>query len=538
MREKIKKLLHDFIPEDAKIEISVPELEANGHYSTNVAFLLSKERKQPPMVVAESLAKRVLETAPAGFFKRVSAASPGFLNFWIADGAWQEELGAILKMKNKYGRVTPRGTRGEFAKKRIQVEYVSANPTGPLTLANGRGGFFGDVLSNVLKWTGHGVEGEYYVNDTGNQILTLGKSLLAVLGVLPDDENFYRGGYIAEWAKKNRRIVLAHKGKPLKLGKRAAKDFLKSIKTTLEKKAGIKFDRWTSEDKHIYKKNFVKKAREIFERKGFAYSKEGALWLKTAELGDDKDRVIVTSDGSPTYFLADAGHYLETKKRGFDAKINILGPDHYGYVARIQAAAKILDLPDSRVIITQAVRLTGGGEEGKMSKRKGVFTTFEELVKEVGRDAARFFFLMHSVGSHMDFDLALAKERSQKNPVYYAQYAYVRAASILRKLTTNNRRPITKKLNSLNTKEDLALIRLLARLPEVLRDIAEDYQVHHLTRYALELARAFHNFYERERIIGEKNADLAKARLALVLATKQIFEDLFKVLGISAPRKM
>lgn len=551
MKEKIAKALKEIIPEEILIEIIIPEQESNGHYSTNVAFLLSKERKMPPMIVAETLSKEVLKIVPPGFFERVSVAPPGFLNFWISDGAWREELLEVLKRKDKYGKVVsqlrsgqkvaPRGTRDEFARKRIQIEYVSANPTGPLTLANGRGGFFGDVLSNVLEWAGHKVEREYYVNDTGNQILALGKSLLAALGLNvgqdSGEKNLYVGDYIGEWAKKHKSVVLRNKNNPLKLGQIAARDFLKAIRRALQKEAGINFDRWTSEDKQIYKKGFVEKARRFFERENLSYPKEGALWLKTTSFGDDKDRVIVTSDGYPTYFLADAGHYLETKKRGFHAKINILGPDHYGYVARIQAAAKILGLPESEVIITQAVRLMRGGEEVKMSKRKGSFVTFEELVREVGRDAARFFFLMHSVDSHMDFDLALAKERSRKNPVYYLQYAYVRCANILRKSGVKIN-TLKVNLEFLDTREDLALVRLFVRLPEILRETAIDYQVHRIARYALELARAFHNFYEKERVLGEKKEEVAKARLALVGAAKIIFENVFDILGISKPKKM
>ncbi|MDP3975179.1 MAG: DALR anticodon-binding domain-containing protein, partial [Candidatus Jorgensenbacteria bacterium] len=298
----------------------------------------------------------------------------------------------------------------------------------------------------------------------------------------------------------------------------------------------IHFDRYTSEKKHIHVKGYVKKTLAAFKKKKATYEKEGAVWLKTTKEGDDKDRVLMTRGGFPTYFLADAGHYLETKTRGFKAKVNILGPDHYGYVARIQAAAKLVGLPKSEVIVTQAVRLIRGGEEVKMSKRKGNFVTFEEVVEEVGADAARYFFLSVSPTSHLDFNLDLAKERSNKNPVYYAQYAYVRAKSILQKLKTKNLK-LKADLSLLSTPDDAALLFALSRFPEVVADISQDYAVHRLTRYATELARAFHNFYEKEHVINAPEKEAA-ARLALVKGSVIVFENLFRVLGISAPSKM
>ncbi len=369
----------------------------------------------------------------------------------------------------------------------------------------------------------------------------------------------------------------------MKVGKMAAADFLKEIKLVV-KKAGIKFNRWTSEEKDVYKKSFTSKALAIFKKAGLTYENDGALWLKTTDFGDEKDRVLITRDGFPTYFLADSGHFLETKKRGFNKKIMILGPDHHGYVKRIQAAAKIVGLKNSDVIITQAIRLTSKGEEVKMSKRSGEFVTFEELVKEVGMDAARFFFLMHSADSHMDFDLDLAKERSMKNPVYYVQYAAVRCQSILKRAKLQTIPPLDgtpptavanypafgrdpangggklsrlwtgprqrrwqTNLKLLNTKEDLGLIRMLARFPEIIKETCGKYNPQILARYSLELARQFNNFYEKERIIparrsfnegGNEEKDLMAARLELIKATQVVFKNLFDILGITMPKKM
>lgn len=532
LRDEVLKLIQKHVQKGTAVTLTVPEDSEFGHYATNVAFSLSKIEKRPPLEIAERLAAELTRTKSA-VIREVKAAAPGFINFFLTPKSLHEELQTILKQKKNYGRskiISP--------KSKVQLEFVSANPTGPLTLANGRGGFLGDVLANVLEAAGASVEREFYVNDTGNQIFTLGKSLLATGGFVPDEENLYKGEYVSEWAKKHKKDVEKKRREPMDIGEKAAADFLKLIKRALQKEARIKFDRYTSEKKHIHAKGYVKKALALFKKKGVTYEKDGAVWLKTTAEGDDKDRVLVTGGGFPTYFLADAGHYLETKKRGFKTKINILGPDHYGYVARIQAAAKLVGLPKSEVLVTQAVRLIRGGEEVKMSKRKGNFVTFEEVVEEVGADAARFFFLSVSPTSHMDFNLDLAKERSNKNPVYYAQYAYVRAKSVLNKVTSQKLKVTSRPdLSLLSTPADLALIATLARFPEVVADAAGDYAVHRLTKYTSELARAFHNFYEKEHVVGEAPA-LAAARLALVKGSIVVFENLFRILGISAPERM
>src|SRR3989344_3194529 len=526
----IENYLKKIIKEDIDIEIFTPEQEQFGHYSTNIALKLAKLRNKNPMMIAEEI-KNLITTLPAdkqeilvnNFFEKIEIAAPVFINFWISEKVLQNELKEILKKKEKYGA-------SKKKKEKIQIEFISANPTGTLTLANGRGGFWGDVLANILEFSGYKVEREYYINDTGNQILTLGKSILDAIGLYQEaptsersrgpDRNigkkFYKGEYVKKWAKKSSAIVKKYKNNPLKIGQIAAKDFLTGIKKVLQKEAKISFDRWTSENKHIHKRSYIKKALNIFKKSGLVYKKDGAVWLKTAKFGDDKDRVLITCDKFPTYFLADSGHYLETKERGFDGKIAILGPDHFGYVGRIQAAAEIIGFKNSEIIITQAVRLISQGKEVKMSKRIGEFVTFEELIKEVGVDAARFFFLMHSLDSHMDFDLDLAKERSLKNPVYYAQYAAVRCQSILKKSKIKGQKPRAK-YNLLNTPEDINLIRLLARFSEVVEEAAGKLNPQILARYSLDLARQFHNFYEKERIIGVEK-DLMMARLELIKA--------------------
>ncbi len=544
IREEIKNQILSAIKntfgerEPPGFSIEIPENPEHGDYATNAAMILAKALKKKPIEIASALAE---ELRIKNKELRTETVPPGFINFWLSRGALNREFAEILKKDKKYGR-------GEKKKEKIQVEFISANPTGPPTLANGRGGFLGDVLANVLEFSGYGVEREYYVNDTGNQILTFGKSFLAAAGLIPEEENFYKGAYVKKWAKAHRVLVKKCKNDPMRLGREAARVFLKDIKAVI-KKAGIGFDRFTSEYNHLHKKKFVKKALDHLRRTGAVYKKDGAVWLKTTSFGDDKDRVLVTSDDFATYFLSDAGHYLETKSRGFDAKINILGPDHYGYVKRIQAAAKLLGLKKSEVVVTQAVRIVRGGKEMKMSKRRGDFLAFEELIKEVGSDAARYFFLEKSPDTHMDFDLDLAKERSVKNPVYYIQYAHARIASIFRKASSlrhpeGAKRPkdlkrsfASLRMTLLKEKEELDLIKKLIQFPEVVEDTARDYQVHRLTRYAYELARVFHNFYEKHRVITE-DKELTQARLALVKAAQIVLQQVLGLLGISAPERM
>jgi len=529
----MKKTIFDLVQKtiDQKIDFTV-EIADNsqfGHYATNIALRLAGILKTTPIDLARRLAEKIKNEDEKEFFDRVEVAPPGFINFWISKKVLQTQLQEILAEKKKYG--TNKIGKGES----VQVEFVSANPTGPLTLANGRGGFLGDAISSTLAFSSYKVEREYYVNDTGGQILTLGKSILAKRGLIEGNEDFYKGGYIDVWAEKNFTLVKKNINNPLKLGELAAKDFLSDIKKMLKTKAGIKFDRWTSEKNHIYKKNLPEKAEAIFKKKNLTYKNGGAVWFKTSDFGDDKDRVLITKDGFPTYFLADAGHYLETKKRGFKKKINILGPDHYGYKARVQAVAETVGLKNSEIIITQTIRIVKGDAKIKMSKRKGEFMTFEELLDAVKPDVARFFLLMYAPETHMDFDLELAKEESLKNPVYYVQYGYVRASNIIAKAKTK----ISDKtdLNALKNEPELNLILKLIQFPDIVEQIAEDYRVNRLTRYAIELAKAFHNFYEKERVIVKDEKILA-ARLALVCAVKIVLGNALDLMGISKPDKM
>ncbi len=544
MREKIKGVLKNSAPEVDRPEISAPENESFGHYSTNVAFKLAKSWSMSPVEAAQKLKEKILESDRDKIFSKIDVVNPGFINFWVSDGAFSEELKVILKKKSSYGRRSI--VKSQLS--RVNLEFVSANPTGPLTMANARGGFLGDVLANVLEFNGAKVTREYYINDAGNQIKTLGASILAAAKKIKWEENYYQGGYVKDLAKK-----LASKVKKIKksdiesakdaVGKLAAAELLKEIKKSL-KNAGVSFHIFRSELKDVRGKKLPEKVIQKLRDKNLLAEHDGAMWLKAGAV-QEKERVIKKSDGDFTYYPVDLAYHLEKLKK-HEHLIDIWGTDHHGNVLPMKKGLEILGADQSklRIILMQLVRLVKDGKEVKISKRAGNFVLLDDLLKEVGQDAARFFFLMHAPETHMDFDLKLAQERSVKNPVYYVQYAYVRAVNILRKSQIANRKSLKNSSLSLSKgyklNSDVAqkLIRELIKFPEIIEDTAKDYQVHHLTKYATELARTFHNFYEKERIIGEKDKNLVAFRLQLVLATQIVLGNLLDLLGVAKPKRM
>ena len=550
MKEAIKTRLGSLISEltpDFKgdILIETPENKEHGDYATNIAFVLSKVLKKSPQEIAENLAAELTKRKIPDFLK--IEANGGFINFFLSDQHLYVELGKILSAKggSAYGRK-------KKTLNKIHLDFISANPTGPLTMGNGRGGFYGDALANILETQGNKVFREYYVNDRGEQILTLGRSIklaqsksdrsptspssMSDIGetlmsdIIPGEENLYRGGYINKLAKK-----ISKKLNESEAGQKAAALILKTYLKPAIKKAGIKFDAWFSE-KSLYKGKEYGNIMGGLMRKDLIYEKDGATWFKTTQLGDSEDRVLIKKTGDETYFMSDIlYHFDKIKTRKFNKAIDIWGADHHGYAPRLKAALKAIDIQEDKldIIISQLVRLVKNGKEVKISKRAGNFITLEELINEVGFDAARFFFLMYSLNTHMDFNLTLAKERSQKNPVYYAQYAHARISSILRKVKAKKKGG----LKLLKEKEELNLIKKLAEFPELLSDISKNYEVHRLPRYALELAGRFHNFYEKHRVINEDKKIMA-ARLSLVAATKIVLASALNLLGIKAPEKM
>ncbi|MDD2730695.1 MAG: arginine--tRNA ligase [Candidatus Portnoybacteria bacterium] len=537
IRQKIQELIGH--PE---AQIERPESEKFGDYSTSVALKLAKKEGRNPIEFAQEMAQKIKNPMLA----KVEAVAPGFVNFTLSEEFLNGQVKEILKAGKKYGQSA---LGGSALGGKIQVEFISANPTGPLTLGNGRGGFFGDVLANVLTAAGYSVKREYLINDAGFQVEVLGHS------VLKDERAQYKGEHID---KLNKKLVcwLCSKD-PKKIGQKAARYILKNlIKPTISERMKIKFDVWISEQK-IKKSGRPEKILKTLREKNLIYEQDGATWFKSTEFGDDKDRVLITSakDGrgqAETYLLPDiAYHHKKFAEDKFDKVINVWGADHHGYVARLQAAGKALgewDEQKLKIIIMQLVRLFENGQEVKMSKRAGTYITLDELLDEIPLDVARWFFLTRSADTHMDFNLDLAKEQSDKNPVYYAQYAYARICSILRKTSEGGSPPLGgvrgdvefnySIAQPLNHPAELGLIKQLIRLPEIVEDTAKDYQVHRLPQYALDLVRAFHKFYEKCKVLDENDKEKTQVRLGLVEATKIILANTLTLMGISAPEKM
>jgi arginyl-tRNA synthetase len=509
IRQKIIKLIEKATGQK-DIHLERPENQKYGDYSTNIALKLKRNPRE------------IVEKLNSSLFEKIEIAGPGFINFFLSKEYLQKQIRVILKEKEEFGKLNI------GRNKKIQVEFISANPTGPLTIGNARGGPFGDVLGNVLKRAGFKVEKAYYINDYGMQILALGHS------VLKDNQAQYKGDYI-DYLNKKIKETDAYKA-----GEKAAKIIIEEmIKKTVER-MGIKYDEWFSE-KELHKKSEVDKVLNFLERKGLIYEKEGAKWFKATRYGDRRDRVIVKADGWKTYLAGDiAYHRYKFEKKKFDKVINIWGADHAGDVAGLLAALEALGHKNKLdIILLQFVTLFEKKEKIKMSKRKGIYLTMDELLDKIPLDVIRFFFLQKSADNHLNFDLDLAREQSEKNPVYYVQYAFARICSILRKGKKQELKikVMTRNLKLLNHLSELNLIKQLIRLPEVIEDTAKDYQVQRIPQYSLDLATAFHQFYRDCRVLSE-DKNLTQARLNLVLATKIVLKNTLDLMGISAPEKM
>lgn len=507
-------------------DVSRTKDERFGDWAVNVAMLLAKPLGKNPMEIAELIKDEIARESrdDREFFEKIEVAPPGYLNFFLSSEYLADILGEVLEKRERFGD-------SEIGKgKKINNEFISANPVGPLHLGNGRGGFYGDALSRILRKTGHEVVNEYYVNDAGEQILVLGHS------VLKDDQAIYPGEYIDDL---HERFGTAG-GDAREVGERSAAYLLENdIKKTVSEEMRITFHSWISEKRDIVEAGLVDRAIALFKDQGIAYESEGALWLRTTDFGDDKDRVLVKRNGTRTYFASDCGYILHKMERGFDTLIIILGADHHGYTARFRAAAQALGFTgDIRFFVVQLVRLMKEGKEVRMSKRAGNVVSIDELIRTVGHDAARFFFLMYSPDTHMNFDLGLAEERSEKNPVYYVEYAHARLASILRKAQEAGLSPDPASLPLLVHPKERSLIKELAFFPELLRTSAEQYAPHKLPTYAMRLADRLHSFYAECRVIDEENAELSRARLALVSGVQIVLQETLHVLGIDAPEKM
>ena len=502
-----------------------PALAEHGDYATNAAMQLAPLARSSPQAIAETLVRHLEPPTGVG---GVTVERPGFIN-WRLDPGWvAAQVLSVLAAGAEWGQSD--GQAGE----RVNVEFISANPTGPLHIGNGRGGFIGDSLANLLEAAGAEVTREYYVNDYGSQVRDFGQSVyLARTGQA--GEGGYRGAYIGQLAAEVPDDVLASVNPLEAIGEWAWNRVFEDIRRTISR-LGMRIDVWRSE-RELHEAGEVTAAIERLRAAGQVYESEGATWFRSTTFGDDKDRVLVRSNGQPTYFAADVAYLLDKFERGFGHLIYILGPDHHGDIRRWKGAAEGLGYDPSTVeiIIYQNVALAGGA---KMSKREGSFVTLDELVDEVGPDVTRFLFTLRSANQHLDFDLDLARQQSNENPVYYVQYAHARCSSILRQPAAEALPDSPGEAASrLTHPAEQALIRHLIRLPEVVTDSAARRETHELPRYAMEVANLFSQFYRDCRVLTD-DPTLSTARLAVVRATRQVLANSLGLIGVRAPDSM
>jgi len=532
------KLTYGEIPE---FVLEVPREKAHGDFAANIAMLLAKEARMNPRQIAQLIVDKF--TKDGTWVEKVEIAGPGFINFYLSSGWLYDVLPLVETQDEDYGS----STVGQGTK--VQVEFVSANPTGLLHMGNARGAALGDTLANLLAKAGYSVTKEFYINDAGNQIENFGKSLEArYLQELGYDVPFPEEGYHGQDIVETVRRIIAQEGQAyLKMEEEERRQKLIEIalneKITAIKKAledfGVKYDVWFSETT-LHESGAIAEVIEQLKEKDLIYEQEGALWFRSSRFGsDDKDEVVVRSNGTPTYFAADIAYHKNKFDRGFDWVINIWGADHHGHVARMKGAVEAVGYnPDNlTVILMQLVRLFRGGEIVRMSKRTGQYVTLTELVEEVGKDAARYFFVMRNPDSHLEFDLDLAKQESAENPVYYVQYAHARICSILKAAGEKLPSAGQAKLELLKEPAELELIRKIADLPDEIAQAAKALEPHRIARYAHDLASTFHTFYNSCRVLTD-DRELKEARLVLVNASRITLRNVLTLLGVSAPERM
>jgi arginyl-tRNA synthetase len=523
--------------------VEVPREKGHGDFATNVAMMLAKPAKSAPRKLAEIILQ-YLDMAGTSV-NNVEIAGPGFINFYL-DQAWvYNTLPEIEAQDAHYGRVE----LGDAEK--IQVEFVSANPTGLLHMGNARGAALGDSIASILEFAGYQVEREYYINDAGNQIINFGKSLearyLQQLGQdVPVPEEGYHGEDIIETVKNfikqynDTYLAIDPATRRAKLIEFALNEKLTNIKNGLLD-FGVVYDVWFSEQS-LHQSGAVKKVIDELRDKGYIYEKEDALWFKATEFGDEKDEVVVRANGIPTYFAADIAYHKNKFERGFDRVINIWGADHHGHVNRMKGSMEACGYKRDKleILLMQLVRLLRGGEVVRMSKRTGQFVTLNELVEEVGKDAARYFFIMRSPDSHLEFDLDLAKSQTNDNPVFYIQYAHARICSIFRQLAERGGKApkaADVDLTVLTGDQELDLLRKLADFPVEVNMAAQMLAPHRIARYLHDLAGLFHSFYNSNRVIVE-DQKVSDARLVLVNCTRIVLRNALRLIGVSAPERM
>lgn len=524
-----------------EIILETPKNKDNGDYATNIAMQLTKIAKKPPRAIAEAIVEK-LDTSSTSI-KSLEIAGPGFINIRLASDYLGDVVKAVLAQEESYGRSTFGGHE------KVQVEFVSANPTGDLHLGHARGASIGDSLCNILDFAGFDVSREYYINDAGNQVNNLMVSVEAryfqALGLdkeMPEDG--YQGPDIIGIGKKlaeeyGDKYVHTSEAERQEFFRQYGLEFeLGKLKKDLED-FRVPFDNWFSETS-LYKDGKIGVALDKLRANGHVFEEDGATWFRSTTFGDDKDRVLIKNDGTYTYLTPDIAYHEDKLRRGFEKLINIWGADHHGYIPRMKAAIEALgyDRDTLEVEVTQMVQLYKDGEKFKMSKRTGKAVTLRELVEEVGLDAVRYFFAMRSADAQMDFDLDLAISKSNENPVYYAQYAHARISSILRSAGESNLAASTDHVDLLQTEKELSLIKKVGDFPQLVSDAARLRSPHRITVYIQELAAEFHSFYNAEKVLDPENRDLSEARLALITATRTTIANALKLIGVAAPEKM
>ena len=525
---------------DTDFSVAPPENPEHWDYATNVALLLAKPLKKNPMDVARTLELGMRNQE----LWTTEIVAPGFINFLLKPGVLHDGLKMILSEKETFGKV-------DFGKgKKARVEYVSANPTGPMHIGNARGGPIGEVIARVLEKSGYEVLREYIHNDAGTQVEKMGATLWYwYRKALGEEGEFPEGGYQGEYLGEVADAALRIEGRSLDLARLTTfgLDYIYRENMDVVHRMGIKFDLVRRESELL---SFGKTAEAIekIKQEGVTKEYDGALWFEVAPLDQSidqymvsgsQDTVVVRSTGQPTYFASDIAYHKEKFESGYDLVIDVFGSNHHGHVPKLQALTKIFGFDPTHftVVLYQYVRVKRGAEVVKMSKRAGTYVTAKEVLDEVGADALNFFLLMHAPGTHMDFDLELAKQETQQNPVYYIQYAHARCASILKNAGIRNQELGIRDFDLLKEKEELDLIKKMLRIPEVIEDTAHDFQVQRIPHYALDLARAFHHFYETHRVITE-DAPLTATRLELVRATQMTLKNTLALMSIDAPDKM
>ncbi|MDS9472320.1 arginine--tRNA ligase [Sporosarcina pasteurii] len=531
-------LTEEALPE---VKLETPRHKENGDYATNIAMQLTKLAKKPPRAIADAIVEKIDKESAS--IEKIEVAGPGFINITLKKDYLQEVVYTVLDAGENYGR----SNAGQ--NERIQVEFVSANPTGDLHLGHARGASVGDSLCNVLDFAGYDVEREYYINDAGNQIDNLARSVEAryfqALGEereMPEDG--YHGQDIIDIGKK---LAEEYGDKYKQVSDEERYAFFRSyglefelekLKTDL-KNFRVTFDNWFSEST-LYGSGKIENALEKLRENGHIFEEDGATWFRSTTYGDDKDRVLIKQDGSFTYITPDIAYHEDKIQRGFDKLINIWGADHHGYIPRMKAAIEALGYEKDtlEVIVAQMVHLYKDGERMMMSKRTGKAVTLRELVEDVGLDAVRYFFVMRSGDTQMDFDLDLAVSESNENPVYYAQYAHARISSILRQSAELNMSASAEGAHLLIAEHEIDLLKKIGDFPQVVADAARTRAPHRIANYIQELAATFHSFYNAEKVLDVDNRELSEARLALITATRTTIANALKLIGVSAPEKM